>query len=97
MPEQFVPKGTDLKDLEAGVPNKFKWSWLEEKDTNGDFLSSYVRKIVEPGMVYCKFCCQKVKYGGKGKSMIKRHADSTAHKKKRGAVTMNIHNARHLS
>ena len=48
-------------------------------------------------MVYCKFCCQKVKYGGKGKSLIKRHADSTAHKKKSGAVTMNIHNARHLS
>ena len=40
---EFVDRATDIvKDIDKEIRNKFKWGWLEEKDCNGDFLSSYV-------------------------------------------------------
>ena len=40
----FVDRNSDLRTLEEKVKNKFKWSWLDEKDTHGDLmLSSYYR------------------------------------------------------
>ncbi len=44
-----LERGDDLK-CEKGIKNKFKWSWLEETDRNGDFLSQYVRKTHKPGL-----------------------------------------------
>ena len=35
----------DARKIDATGKNKWKWSWLEEKDENGDYLSTYVRKI----------------------------------------------------
>ena len=39
MLEHFLQRSSDLKVVESGVRNKFKWTWLEEKDANNDFLS----------------------------------------------------------
>ena len=52
MPEHFVPRGTDPKELKSGVFNKFKGLWLEERDNNGDFLSSYELNIVGKGFIF---------------------------------------------
>ena len=48
-------KGSELllATLEKNVKNKFKWAWLEEKDQLGHFFSDYIRKIKEPGIVWC--------------------------------------------
>ena len=39
----------NLKELDKGIKNCFRWAWLEEKD-NGQFMSDYIRKINIPGM-----------------------------------------------
>jgi hypothetical protein len=38
MPHTIV----DIKAIERSVKNKFKWSWLEEKDEHRDYLSLYI-------------------------------------------------------
>ena len=66
---EFVTPLTDIRSLEKDIRNKFKWSWLEETDSNGDLLSSYIQKLKLPGLVYCNHCKAKVDYRGKGKSL----------------------------
>lgn len=82
VPHEFVNKTTDLKKLESSVKNKFKWSWLEEKDANGRLLSDYVKKLNTPGLALCLCCDTKLDYSKKGKSFIKRHGESAGHIKK---------------
>lgn len=89
MPEEFVTPNTDLQTLEKDVKNKFKWKWLEETDCHGDLLSSYIQKLKLPGFAFCCHCNMKVDYSKKGKSAIKRHAESAAHKKKRNCSVSN--------
>ena len=36
MTEKFVDRTADLKTIETGIRNKFRWQCLEEKDCNGD-------------------------------------------------------------
>ena len=79
MPEQFLDRSSDLKVVESGVRNKFKWTWLEEKDDNNDFLA-------QPGVAFCIYCQQCLDYGGRGKSFLLRHSESASHKRKRNLV-----------
>ena len=44
-----VDRHADVRAIDTSVKNAFRWSWLEEKDLNGDFLSEYIRKIDKPG------------------------------------------------
>ena len=49
-PYSFVIRDDNTrKTYDARVKNKFKWEWLTEKDTHGDFLSSDIRKIDADG------------------------------------------------
>ena len=90
MPEEFIDRKTDITQIEKGVKNKFRWNWLEEKDSNGDFLSDYVRKLVQPGLAYCVFCNHRLDYSTKGKSFVKRlYAESEGHKKRRKCIKQN--------
>lgn len=86
MTEQFVERTANLKEIENGIRNKFRWQWLEEKDSNGDYLSDYVRKLSKPGMAFCLICDQRLDYSMKGKCHVKRHAQSEGHKRRRNAV-----------
>ena len=43
--QQFVERTANLKAIENGIRNKFRWQWLEEKDCNGDYLSDYENKV----------------------------------------------------
>ena len=55
-PHHFVDREDDArKTYDARVKNKFKWEWLTEKDTHGDFLSSDIRKINTDGLDWCCF------------------------------------------
>ncbi|KAJ8017743.1 hypothetical protein HOLleu_44630 [Holothuria leucospilota] len=40
--------GDRLDEVEKGVKDKFQWRWLEEKEDNEDFFSTYIRKINQP-------------------------------------------------
>lgn len=81
-----IDRKSDLKAIENGLRNKFRWDWLEEKDSNGDYLSKYVRKLNKPGVVVCVYCDCRLDYSKKGKSFIKRHAQSVAHTSKRNSI-----------
>ena len=43
----------DARKIDAACKNKWKWSQLEEKDVNGDYLSAYHRKINVGGSAFC--------------------------------------------
>ena len=86
MTEHFLERTADLKAVENGIKNKFRWQWLEEKDCNGDYLSDFVRKLSKPGLAFCVFCDQRLDYSKKGKCHLKRHAESEGHKRCRNAV-----------
>nr|XP_047140460.1 uncharacterized protein LOC124815724 [Hydra vulgaris] len=73
---------TSLQELEVGIKNTFRWSWLEEKDKNGTFLSDYIRKINIPGKVLCSICNVLLSYKNSGKKDLKNHSKNKSHKEK---------------
>ncbi|XP_055881072.1 uncharacterized protein LOC129925675 [Biomphalaria glabrata] len=75
-----------IKQIDKNVKNKFKWVWMEEKDCMGDFLSSYIRKLEDPGVAWCIICKEKIKYGSAGKKVIKIHATSKKHQSTRSTL-----------
>ena len=73
-------EGEDGRKIDATCKNKWKWSWLEEKDVNGDYLSAYVRKINVGGSAFCIYCTKTLVYGNTGKNDLPKHAmKSTEH------------------
>jgi hypothetical protein len=76
----------ELQKLEAGIKNKFKWSWLEEKDVHGEYISTYVRKLNDGGCAFCIWCKDIIKYGSSGKKAIHSHATRDKHRKARNTV-----------
>ena len=76
-PYRFVDRYDDTrKTYDARVKNKFKWEWLTEKDTHGDFLSSDIRKIDADGLAWCCFCRNVVNYSNSGKACSRSYAKS---------------------
>ena len=66
-PYHLVDRDDDArKTYDARVKNKFKWEWLIEKDTHGDFLSSDIRKIDADRLALCCFCRNVVNYSNSG-------------------------------
>ena len=62
-PYSFVVRDDNTrKTYDARVKSKFKWEWLTEKDTHGDFLSSDIRKIDADGLAWCCFCRNVLNY-----------------------------------
>ena len=71
-PYRFVDRDHDTrKTYDARVKNKFKWEWLTEKDTHGDFLSSDIRKIDADELAWCCFCRNVVNYSNSCKAKSK--------------------------
>lgn len=67
----------NIKEIDGKVKNKWNWAWLQEKDVNGDFLSSYLRKIDAPGLSFCIYCNKTLSYGSTGKSDLMKHAKTS--------------------
>ena len=75
---RFVDREDDArKTYDARVKNKFKWEWLTEKDTHGDFLSSDIRKIDADGLSWCCFCQNVVNYSNSGKACFRSYASKS--------------------
>ena len=47
--KMFVDRTDDIMELEKDQKNKWQWRWLEDPDSHGDYFSTYVRKLREPG------------------------------------------------
>ncbi|XP_019731634.1 uncharacterized protein LOC109519504 [Hippocampus comes] len=84
-----VDRQADLHAIDASVRNTFKWSWLEEKDVNGDFLSDYIRKVDKPGLAICIWCNDTLRYGSSGKKDLKTHSKKAKHNAVRKSLQTN--------
>ena len=58
---------------------------MQEKDSNGDFLSEYIRKIKQPGIALCIWCDKQLKYASAGKKVLHVHSTKDVHRKARRA------------
>ncbi|XP_060764516.1 uncharacterized protein LOC132873191 isoform X2 [Neoarius graeffei] len=77
--EFSIARSADIRSIEGKVKNKFRWSWLKEKDANGDFLSDYVRKVDRPGYALCTWCNDLLKYESSGKKGLRCHSKCKKH------------------
>lgn len=76
-----------VKAIDAGVKNKWSWKWQEEvlrRDIQriGPVmykLSDCFEKVDVAGVAYCKWCNDKVLYGGNGKKHLISHCSSDKH------------------
>ena len=79
----FDSEDNTRKTYDARVKNKFKWEWLTEKYTHGDFLSSDIRKIDADGLAWCCFGRNVVNYSNSGKVCFSSYAKLKVHQQKR--------------
>ena len=76
MPD-YAERHDNIALIEDKVKNKFKWSWLEEKDHLGDYFSVYVRKLKVAGLTECIWCNDHLKYASRGKQCLRDHAKTS--------------------
>ena len=71
---RVVLTSENIKKIDEKAKNKWNWTWLQEKDANGDYLSDYLRKIDARGLSFCIYCSKTLSYGSTGKSDLLKHA-----------------------
>lgn len=71
----------DVKNIDEGVKNWFKWSWLQETvQVQGETMPmNCFSKIREAGRAICDTCNQHINYGTSGKSALKKHVEHPKH------------------
>lgn len=83
----------ELKSIEQGVKNHFKWSWLlETVQVEGNTFSlSCFSKIREPGKAICNICNHPINYGTSGKIALRKHMMHPKHVKLWKIQQQNMH------
>lgn len=76
----FMKPGEDVKHIDKGIKNKWRWAWLEDLGVDGKPFSSWCQKLPQPGVCYCTLCRKKLVYGTSGKKMLPRHEQDAFHK-----------------
>ena len=63
----LLRSGDPPKIFDAGIRNKWNWSWFSQKDCNNNFLSDYCVKIDKSGYAWYIWCNKQIIYGSGGK------------------------------
>ena len=63
----FMKPGEDIKLVDKGIKNKWRWSWIEEAGRDGKPFGSWSQKLRQPGACFCTLCARKILYGTSGK------------------------------
>lgn len=73
----------EVKIIDEGVKNRFKWSWLQETtEVDGNtLLLNCFSKIREPGKAVCDICNHHIIYGTSGKTALRKHMAHPKHLK----------------
>ena len=68
---KFVERSArySIKNIDRSAKNKFKWSWLEDTDKSGVYLSDYIRKTDRDDIAFCTLCSDEIRYGSSGQSV----------------------------
>ena len=70
MDSLIVDRTVDTRLIDKTSKNKFKWAWMEETDSLGDYYSDYIRKLKLSGIARCIWCHDDVKYGSAGRLLV---------------------------
>jgi len=83
----------ELKTIDKGVKNRFKWSLLLETiQVEGNTLSlNCFSKIREPGKAICNICNHLINYGTSGKIAFRKHMMHPKHLKQWKIQQQNMH------
>ncbi|XP_011677577.2 uncharacterized protein LOC105444695 [Strongylocentrotus purpuratus] len=68
-----------VKEVDASCREKWSWKWVE-KSVDGTLVSECIRKIAEPGKVYCMWCDCEIQYGKGGWRVLRQHMQKKKHR-----------------
>ena len=64
---KYLPPGFNMKALEEGVKNKWRWEWLNEGDAQGEKWAQWLKKPDVKRIVFCDVCSKTINYKSNGK------------------------------
>ncbi|GBO44976.1 hypothetical protein AVEN_173335-1 [Araneus ventricosus] len=70
----------NIKDLEKGIKNQWRWEWLEKK-VDGIYLRESIRKLKAGGMAYCLTCQRELMYASRGSVALVDHVKAEKHRR----------------
>lgn len=79
MANRVVDREEDVKAIDNGVKNAWRWCWLE-KMVEGDYVRHFIRKIRAPGLARCELCSKDISYGSRGFKNIEQHMLKKLHR-----------------
>ncbi|GBL64368.1 hypothetical protein AVEN_142835-1 [Araneus ventricosus] len=68
----------NIKDLERGIKNQWRWEWLEKK-VDDIHLRESIRKLKAAGMAYCLTCQRELMYASRGSVALVDHVKAEKH------------------
>lgn len=78
---RILKRDTDTKSLETKVKNKWRWPWLDERDSDGRQWGDWCQKIDVAGSCLCSPCSKVLSYASNGKKALRLHAEDAQHRK----------------
>ena len=81
--DRFLDLNVSQKIDPPEIVNKFLERWMYSTDCNGDALKMWIKVLKKNGHVWCDWCQTELNYGRNGISVLKKHAGTSVHKKKR--------------
>ena len=86
---KFLTLNSDTKVLEKDAKNKWRWEWMEERDSEGQKYGEWLKKPDTMGMTFCDACGKTINYKSSGKKALRLHAEDASHKKSLRTVKSN--------
>ena len=77
---KFLVRNSDTKLLEKDAKNKWRWEWMEERDSQGQTFDEWLKKPDTTGMTFCDACGKTINYKSSGKKALRLHAEDSNHK-----------------
>lgn len=76
---EFIEKDNAASIDDTGIRNKWRFEWLEERDSKHCKLGVWCRKINKAGHCFCVLCNRYINYGSNGKKVLFKHSMDNEH------------------
>ena len=77
---KFLPRDSNTKVLEKDAKNKWRRSWLDERDSQGQKFDEWLKKPDITGIAFSETCGKTINYKSSGKNALRLHAEDAKHK-----------------
>eukprot|EP00745_Piridium_sociabile_P045197 TRINITY_DN969_c0_g2_i2.p1 TRINITY_DN969_c0_g2~~TRINITY_DN969_c0_g2_i2.p1 ORF type:complete len:254 (+),score=37.07 TRINITY_DN969_c0_g2_i2:2304-3065(+) len=78
---RVLPPGADISKIEKGVTNKWRWDWLQIRNSDGVCHVDWCQKVESPGVCFCVPCNKTLVYGSGGRKALLSHAEDAEHRR----------------